>query len=123
MLKSSQFTRSAVIAASMIALGAGSAGARPADPPAGVRQAAAVRAISTRRWTPPRVDATGVRPADRPVVSSPLAAVPVTRPADGSGGLEWLLLPLAALMLSLLLIVAVARAAWHAADTFRARHV
>jgi hypothetical protein len=123
MFKSSQFTRSAVIAATMIALGAGSAGARPADSPAGVKRAVADQAIATRHWTQPSVDATGVRPADLPVLSTPPAAVPVTRPADGSDGLQWLLFPLAALMISLVLIVAVARAAWHAAGTFRARHV
>jgi hypothetical protein len=49
--------------------------------------------------------------------------VPVTRPTDGSGGLEWLLIPLAALMLAFVLIIGVARAGWHAADPFRTRHV
>ena len=123
MLKSSQFTRSAVIAAAMISVAASPAAARRADMPAGAKLTVAARASTTRHWTQPRVASIGVRPLDSPAVTSSPPAVPVTRPTGGSGGLEWLLIPLAALMLAFVLIIGMARAGWHAADSFRARHV
>jgi hypothetical protein len=123
MLNSSQFTRSAVIAATVISLGAGPAMARPADQP--VRPKAAVTTVAnhTRHWTQPRVDGTGVRPADRRAVAA-APAVPLTRAADTSGGADWLLITLvAAAMLTLLTIVAVVRPARHRAHSFRARQI
>ena len=123
MLKSSQFARSAAIAATMISVAAGPAAARQADMPAGARHAVAAHASTADHWTQPRVDSTGVRPVDSPAVTSSAPAEPVTRPTDGSGALQWLLIPLAGLMLACTLIIVVSRAGRHAAHSFRARHV
>ena len=124
MLKSSQITRSAVIAATAMTLAASPAVARPTDTPPRSKPAVTTVAPNTRHWTPARVDSMGVRPADIPdATTSPAPAVPVTQPADGSAGLQWLLIPLAALLLAFVLIISGARAVWHRADTFRARHV
>jgi hypothetical protein len=124
MLKSSQITRSAVIAATVMSIGASPAHARPADTPAAsIEPAVTTGSLTTHHWTPARVESMGVRPVDSPATASPPAATPVTQPSDGSAGLQWLLFPLAALMLGFALILGGARAAWHAADTFRARHV
>jgi hypothetical protein len=116
MLNSSQFTRSAVIAATVISLGASPAMARPADQAVPPEAAVTTVANHTRHWTQPRVDGTGVRPA---VSAAP--AVPLTRAADTSGGAGWLLISIvAAAMLALLTIVAV-RPVRHRAHSFRAR--
>lgn len=123
MLNSSQFTRAAVIAATVIALGASPAMARPADQP--VRPEAAVTSVAnhTRQWTQPRVDGMGVRPADRPAASA-APAVPLTRAASASDGADWLLITIvASTMLALLTIVAVMRPGRHRADSLRARQV
>ena len=115
MLKSSQFTRSAVVVAAVISLGASPALARVADMP--VRPAAAV-ANHTRQWTQPHVEGTGVRPA---VSAAP--AVPLTRAADTSGGADSLLITIgASLMLALLIIAGVVLAVRHRAHAFPARH-
>ncbi|MEO8687570.1 MAG: hypothetical protein ABI611_05045 [Solirubrobacteraceae bacterium] len=119
MLNSSQFTRSAVIAATMISLGASPAMARPAEQPARSKTAVTTVANHTRSWTQPRVDGTGVRPADRPAVSA-APAVPLTRAADASGSADWLLIALAAsTMLALLMVVALVPAVRHRAHSFR----
>jgi len=113
MLKSSQFTRSAVVVAAVISLGASPALARVADMP--VRPAAAV-ANHTRQWTQPHVEGTGVRP-----VVSAAPAVPLTRAADASGGADSLLITGASLMLALLIIAGVVLTARHRAHGFPAR--
>lgn len=123
MRTSSQFTRSAVIAATMISVAATPAVARQADLPARTQPAVTVVAPATRHWTQPRVESIGVRPTDTPVSTAPAPAVPVTQAPDGNAGLQWLLIPLAGLMLALGLIVMLARAARHRAATYRARHV
>ena len=51
MLNSSQFARSAVIAATMISVAASPGVARQADMPAGGKQATAARASTIRHWT------------------------------------------------------------------------
>ena len=113
MLKSSQFTRSAVVAAAVISLGASPAIARVADMP--VRPAAV--ANHTRQWTQPHVEGTGVRPA---VSAAP--AVPLTRAADASGGADSLLITIgASLMLALLIIAGVVLTARHRAHGFPGR--
>ena len=113
MLKSSQFTRSAVVVAAVISLGASPAIARVADMP--VRPAAV--ANHTRQWTQPHVEGTGVRPA---VSAAP--AVPLTRAADTSGGADSLLITIgASLMLALLIIAGVVLTARHRAHGFPAR--
>ena len=114
MLKSSQFTRSAVVVAAVISLGASPALARVADMP--VRPAAAV-ANHTRQWTQPHVEGTGVRP-----VVSAAPAVPLTRAADASGGADSLLITGASLMLALLIIAGVVLTVRHRAHAFPARH-
>jgi hypothetical protein len=119
MLNSSQFTRSAVIAATVISLGASPAMARPADQP--VRPKASVTTVSnhTRQWTQPRVDGMGVRP-----VTPAAPAVPLTRAARASDGADWLLITIvASTMLALLTIVAVVRPVRHRAHSLRARQV
>ena len=114
MLKSSQFTRSAVVVAAVISLGASPALARVADMP--VRPAAAV-ANHTRQWTQPHVEGTGVRP-----VVSAAPAVPLTRAADASGGADSLLITIgASLMLALLIIAGVVLTVRHRAHAFPAR--
>jgi hypothetical protein len=124
MLKSSQVTRSAVIAATVMSIGAGPAVARPTDTPPRAKATVTTVAPNTRHWTQARVDSTGVRPAGVPAATTaPAPAVPVTQPADGSAGLQWLLFPLAALLLAFALIIGGARAVWDRTDTFRARHV
>ena len=65
MLKSPQFTRSALIAATVISLGASPAVARQADAPLHPGQAVTTVAPHARQWTPARIDSTGVRPAAR----------------------------------------------------------
>ena len=116
MLKSSQFTRSAVVAAAVISLGASPAIARVADMP--VRPAAV--ANHTRQWTQPHVEGTGVRPAAPAVAAAP--AVPLTRAADTSGGADSLLITIgASLMLALLIIAGVVVTVRHRAHAFPAR--
>ena len=113
MLKSSQFTRSAVVVAAVISLGASPAIARVADMP--VRPAAV--ANHTRQWTQPHVEGTGVRPA---VSAAP--AVPLTRAADTSGGADSLLITIgASLMLALLIIAGVVLTVRHRAHAFPVR--
>jgi hypothetical protein len=104
MLKTTQLTRTAVIAIAVAALGASTAIARPADTPS--REALPAAA---QRWTPPRVESMGVRPAD-PVAGAPASpAVPLTHP-DDTGGLDLLSVAFgASAILALLLLVAVVR--------------
>lgn len=123
MLNSSQVTRSAVIAATVMSIGAGPAVARPTDIAAPSKHAVTTVAPTTRHWTQSRVESIGTRPADKRASTSAAPAVPITQPTNGSAGLQWLLFPLAALALAFLLIIAGARVGWHWADTFRARHV
>jgi hypothetical protein len=113
MLTSSQVTRSAVIAATVMSLGASPAIARQADTPARSKPAVTIVAPNTRHWTQARVESMGVRPADSRATISPPASVHVIQPSDGSAGLQWLLIPLAAVMMAFVLIIAVARGAWH----------
>jgi hypothetical protein len=121
MLTSSQITRSVVVAATAMTIGASPALARQADTPA--RSTPTVTIPAPRHWTQARVESVGIRPVGGAVATSAPAAAPAAQPADGSAGLQWLLLPFAALALGLALVVAVARGAWHRADAFRARHV
>ena len=123
MLTSSQVTRSAVIAATVMSLGASDAIARQADMPARSKPAVTIVAPNTRHWTQARVESMGVRPADSRATISPPASVQVIEPSDGSAGLQWLLIPLAAVMMAFVLIMAVARGARHRGDTFFGRHV
>jgi hypothetical protein len=123
MLNSTQFARSAVIAATVISLGASPAMARPADQPVPAKAAVTTVANHTRQWTQPRVDGMGVRPADHPVASA-APAVPLTRAASASGGADWLLIAIvASTLVALLSIVAVVRPVRHRADSLRARQV
>ena len=117
MLSASQFARSAAIAATLISLGASPAMARPSDQPAPSKPVV----THTRQWTQPRVEGPGVRPGDTPAAPS-VPAVPLTRPADSSGGADWLLIALA-LAAALLMSGGVVRGVRHRADSFHARHV
>lgn len=121
MLKSSPFTHSAAIAATVVALSASPAVARQADQP--VRSRAAVTTVvPARQWTQARVDASGVRPVDR--VAAPAApAVPLTQGQSADSGRTWLLIPILGMLAAFLLILAVARAEWHWVHPFRARHL
>jgi hypothetical protein len=119
MLNASQFTRAAVIAATVCSLATSSATARPADQSA--RPKAPVTTVA--KWTQPRVEGTGVRPAGHPVASA-APAVPLTRATRESDGADWLLISIvASTMLALLAIVAVVRPLRHRADSLRARQV
>ncbi len=123
MLNSSQFTRAAVIAATVISVAASPAMARPADQPARSKAAVTTVPNHTRTWTQPRVDGPGVRPADRPAVSA-APAEPLTRAAATSGGADWLLIALAgSTMLALLMIAGAVRSVRHRAHSFRAGQV
>jgi hypothetical protein len=123
MLKSPQFTRSAVIAATIVSLGASPAVARQADMP--VRPSPATSATQHgRHWTQARVDGIGVRPAGQPVAASPAPAEPLTRATQPSGGADWLLIAIGSTaMVALLLAVAVLPTRWLRARPFRARQV
>jgi hypothetical protein len=123
MLKSSQLARPAVIAATVISLGASPAVARQADVP--LRPKPAVTAAQdSRQWTQPRVDGAGVRPANQPVDVAPAPPVPLTRASHTSGGADWLLITIgSSAMVALLLAVALARKNRYWAHRFRARQV
>ena len=119
MLKSPQFTRSAVVAATVLSLGATPAVARQADMP--VRPKAAV-VVHSRQWTPPRTDAIGRRPAGQPVAASRVPVVPLTQAPRASSGPDWLLIAIgSSAVLALLLAVAVGRTNRDWANPFRAR--
>jgi hypothetical protein len=120
---SSPFTRSAVIAATVISLGASPALARQADMP--VHQAPAVAAAHhSRQWTQPRTEGIGVRSANQPVAASPAPAVPLTQAPHASSGTDWLLIAIgSSAVLALLLAVAVLPTRWLHARPFRARRV
>jgi hypothetical protein len=123
MLKSPQFTRTAVLAATVISLGATPAVAREADAPIHVGRTVITVVPHTRQWTPARVDAVGVRPANQPVAASPAPAVPLDR-ATPAGGPDWLLIGIGSTaVLALLLSVAVLPTRWLRAHPFRARQV
>jgi hypothetical protein len=120
MLKSSQFTRSAVIAATLMSVGAGPALARPADVPLRPKPAVATVTRDARQWTQARVDGMGVRPA----AASPAPAVPLTRATDPSGHSDRLLVAIAAsTMLAALLAIAIVRTSRHRVLRVRARRV
>ena len=87
MLQSSQLTRTAVLAATVISLGATPAVAREADAPLHPGRTVTTVVPQVRQWTPPRVDAIGVRPANQPVAASPapVATLPRQRPAAPTG--------------------------------------
>jgi hypothetical protein len=123
MPKSSPFTRSAAIAATVIALGASPAVARQADLP--VHQTpAATAAHHTPQWTQPRTEGIGVRPADQPVAASPITAEPLTQAPHASNGTDWLMIAIgSSAVLALLLVVAVLPTRWLHARPFRARQV
>jgi hypothetical protein len=120
---SSPFTRSAVIAATVIALGASPAVARQADLP--VDQAPAVAAAHhSRQWTQPRTEGIGVRPVEQPVAASPVTAEPLTQAPHASNGTDWLLIAIGSTaVLALLLAVAVLPTRWLHVRPFRARQV
>jgi hypothetical protein len=121
MLKSPQLTRTAVIAATVISLGATPAVAREADAPLHPGQTVTTAVAPARQWTPPRVDAIGVRPANQPVAASP---APVALATPASGGPDWLLIAIGSTaMLALLLAVAVLPTRWLRTHPFRARQV
>jgi hypothetical protein len=121
MLKTPQLTRTAVIAATVIALGATPAVAREADAPLHPGGTVTTVVTPARQWTPPRVDAIGVRPANQPVAASP---APVTLSTPTPGGPDWLLIAIGSTaMLALLLAVAVLPTRWLRGHPFRARQV
>ena len=62
MLKSSRFTRSVVVGAAVISLGASPAIARVADMPLHPKAAVSTVAHKTRHWTQPHAEGMGVRP-------------------------------------------------------------
>lgn len=115
MLKTTQLTRTVAIALAVAALGPSTAFARPADTPS----RAAFQAGS-QRWTTPRVESIGVRPAD-PIAAAPASpAVPFTH-ADDTGGLGLLSIAFgASAILAVLLIIAVIRIGWTRAHPIRA---
>jgi hypothetical protein len=124
MLKSPQLTRTAVIAATVISLGATPAVARQADAP--LRPGRTVTAVvpHARQWTQAHIDAIGVRPISQPVAASPAPAVPLDRPTPASSGPDWLLIGIgSSAVLALLLSVAVLPTRWLRAHPFRARQV
>ena len=124
MLKSPQFTRAAVIAATVISLGASPAVAREADTPLHPGRTVTTVVPHARQWTQPRVDSLGVRPADQPIADSPASAVPLTQAPHVTGGPDWLLIAIGSTaVLALLLAVAVLPTRWLRAHPFRARHV
>lgn len=123
MLNSLQFTRSAVIAATVIAIGATPAIARRADVPPRSKAAVTAVAHGVRHWTEPRVDGIGVRPA---AGSGEVSSVPpshLTQASDRSAGREWLIIPLGALALAFVLILVVVRTDWHWVHPSGARRV
>ena len=121
MLKSPQFTRTAVIAATVISLGATPAVAREADAPLHPGQTVTTVVPHARQWTPPRVDAIGVRSVNQPVAASP---APVALATPASNGPDWLLIAIGSTaVLALLLAVAVLPTRWLRAHPFRARQV
>ncbi len=118
MLTSPQFTRSAVIAATVLSLAATPAVARQADMP--VRPNATV-VVHSRQWSPPRTDGLGVRPAAQPAASP---AVALTQPPHASNGVDWLLITIgSSTLIALLLAMAVARRKHDWAHPFGARQV
>jgi hypothetical protein len=122
MLKSPQFMRTAVIAATVISLGATPAVAREADAPLRAGRTVTTVVPHARQWTQPRVDAIGVRPANPQVAASPAPAVPLDRAA--ASGPDWLLIAIGSTaVLALLLSVAVLPTRWLRAHPFRARQV
>jgi hypothetical protein len=124
MLKSPQLTRTAVIAATVISLGATPAVAREADAPLHPGRTVTAVVPHARQWTQPRVDASGVRPVSQPVATSPAPAVPLDRATPASGGRDWLLIAIGSTaVLALLLSVAVLPTRWLRAHPFRARQV
>lgn len=124
MLKSPQLTRTAVIAATFISLGATPAVAREADAPLRAGQTVTTAVPHARQWTQPRIDAIGVRPASQPVAASPTPAVPLDRATPASSGPDWLVIAIgSSAVLVLLLSVAVLPTRWLRAHPFRARQV
>ena len=124
MLKSRQFTRSAVIAATVISLGASPAVAREADAPLHPGRTVTTVVPHGRQWTQPRVDSMGVRPADQPIAASPAPTVPLTEAPHASNGPDWLLIAIGSTaVLALLLAVAVLPTRWLRAHPFRPRQV
>jgi hypothetical protein len=120
MLTSSQFTRSVVIAATVVSLGATPAVARQADAP--LRPKAAV-VVHDRQWTQARTEGLGVRPAAQPVVS-PAPAVALTQAPHASNGVDWLLITIgSSTLVALLLAIALAGRNHDWAHPFRARQV
>ena len=83
MLTSPQFTRSAVIAATVLSLAATPAVARQADMP--VRPNATV-VVHSRQWTPPRTDGLGVRPPPSPPPPPPWRSHSRRTPPTASTG-------------------------------------
>ena len=121
MLKSPQFTRSAVVAATVLSLGATPAVARQADMP--VRPKAAV-VVHSRHWTQARTDSLGVRPAAAQPVVSPAPAVALTQAPHGSNGVDWLLITIgSSTLVALLLAIVIARINTERARPFRGRQV
>jgi hypothetical protein len=124
MLKSPQLTRTAVIAATVISLGATPALAREADAPLHPGKTVTTAVPHARQWTQSRVDSSGVRPVSQPVANSPAPAVPLDRATPASGGPDWLLIAIGSTaVLALLLSVAVLPTRWLRAHPFRARQV
>jgi len=120
MLSSSQFTRSAAIAAAALSLAASPAVARLADMPS-PNAPVTPSAQHTQRFTAPRVDGMARRPVNAPVTASAASPVALTRASDG-GGADWLLIGIAAAALALLVVVAVGTKR-HSVHPFRARQV
>ena len=114
MLRFTQLTKCATIAMTIAALGTSAAEARPADVPLHpgslARSAAAGSSATTPRassWTPPRVEATGVRPTTS--APSPAQPISLSQPVAESG-FDWLSAVIgASALLALALLLAVAR--------------
>jgi hypothetical protein len=120
MLKSPQLTRTAVIAATVISLGATPALAREADAPLHPGRTVTAAVPHARQWTQPHIDAIGVRPVSPPVAAP---AVPLDRATPAASGPDWLLIAIgSSAVLALLLSVAVLPTRWLRAP-FRARQV
>jgi hypothetical protein len=121
MLTSSQFTRSAAIAAAALSLASSPAVARLADMPS-PNAPVTPSAQHTQRFTVPRVDGMARRPVNAPVTAHAPSPVALTRPSDGSGP-DWLLIGIAATMVLAVLGVVAIGSKRHSIHPFRAPQV
>jgi hypothetical protein len=108
MLRFSQLRKCATIGVTVAALGTSTAQARPADLPLHPGpQAVSATTAAASSWTPPRVEATGVRPTTS--APSPAQPISLSQPVAESG-FDWLSAVIgASALLALALLLAVAR--------------